>query len=89
MASSPRYVTTGTIRHAHFRGPMLARSIHLIDNALLPCEVLHTDEHRALLFELTDAERPEAIILLGRICRHDVELCFLVANGDSDEAVGV
>jgi hypothetical protein len=32
MASSPRYVTTGTLRQAHFRGPMLARSIHLIDN---------------------------------------------------------
>jgi hypothetical protein len=47
------------------------------------------DKHRALTFEVTDAERPEAIILLGRICPHDVELCFLVANGDFDEAVGV
>ena len=56
---------------------------------LLPCEMLNTDKHCALTFELTDAERPKAIILLGRVCGHDVELFRIVANADFDEAVSV
>ena len=89
MAFVPRHVTTklfdsfiAKVRCSHV---LVARLIAL----LLPCEMLNTDKHCALTFELTDAEHPKAIILLGRVCGHDVELLRIVANGDFDEAVSV
>ena len=39
--------------------------------------MLNTDKHCALTFELTDAERPKAIILLGRASVVMMWNCFV------------